>query len=80
VGYVNMSRCLLSPDGTLPIEPLLTVGESDSYLATLSRMIANDHALARVTGPNGQTTGYITLRGLQQAMLAEQSLPTVATI
>ncbi len=71
VGYIRTSDCLFADAGKLPVQSLLAVSESDTYLATLARMVATDQPMARVMNLKGQTTGFITLRGLQQALLAD---------
>ncbi len=71
VGYVRTSDCLFADAGKLPVQPLLAVSENDTYLATLARMVAAVEPMARVMNLKGQTTGFITLRGLQQALLAD---------
>lgn len=69
--YVRAVDCALASDAKLPVRPIVAVGEKKPYLATLSLMLAADAPIARVTNRKKQTVGYVTLAGLQAALMAE---------
>lgn len=69
--YVRAADCALANDDRLPLRPLVSIGEKKPCLATLSLLLAADAPIARVTNRKKQTVGYVTLAGLQAALMAE---------
>jgi CBS domain containing-hemolysin-like protein len=69
--YVRVSDCVLAKEDELPVRPMLVLSERQTYLAAISHMLAADAPIARVTNRKQQTTGFVTLARLQEALLAE---------
>jgi len=70
-GYVRAADCLLALNDVLPIRSLLSINEKQTYLATITQMLAADQPIARVVDNKGKTVGFVTLVNLQDALLAD---------
>ncbi|MGI9455896.1 MAG: hypothetical protein ACR2NU_05000, partial [Aeoliella sp.] len=71
VGYVRAADCVLAATDALPVRPILTIGPKQSYLATITQLLAADCPLACVVDDKDNTSGFVTLANLQAALLAD---------